>query len=114
MHSLSLLVRGTGLWGRSVLIFAEKLSSKLGDRLVMVAALDEEEPLLYESNVLVVVRERDEGVVSEVLRAKREVEREFGERVSISPLITTPDDPIVEAFMEEAGQVRRFERREGR
>ncbi len=112
MHSLSLLVRGTGLWGRSVLLFAEKLSSRLGDRLVMVAALDEEEPLLYESNVLVVVRERDEGVVSEVLRVKREVERELGERVTISPLITTPDDPAVEAFLEEAGSVRRFERKE--
>ncbi len=110
MHSLSLLVRGTGLWGRSVLLFAERLSSRLDDNLIMVAALEEEEPLLYESNVLVVVKERKEDVVAEVLKAKREVEIEFGERVTISPLITTPEDPAIEAFLDEANLVRRFER----
>ncbi len=113
MNSLSLLVRGAGLWRRSALLFAEKLSSRLGDRLVLVAALEDEEPLVYESNILVVVKDRNEEVVSEVLRAKREVEKELGERVTISPLITTPDDPAIEAFLEEASLVKRFERREG-
>ncbi|MDK2372773.1 MAG: hypothetical protein QI197_05290 [Candidatus Korarchaeota archaeon] len=44
----------------------------------MVAALDEEEPLLYESGALVVVR----GGMSVWSRRcwKREVEREFGRR----------------------------------
>ncbi|GEM_PF-6452630 len=78
----------------------------------MSAALDEEEPLFYESDVLVVMRE---GMSAWSRRCwKREVERKSSEKNTISPLITTPDDPAVEAFIEKAGLGRGFERREGR
>ncbi|MGC9104433.1 MAG: hypothetical protein ACP5JF_06555 [Candidatus Methanodesulfokora sp.] len=106
MHSPD---RGANPWERSILILAEKLSSRLGGNLLMIAALEEEEPLLYESNVLVVVRERREEIIDEVIRAKREAEKELGEVVTISPLIVTQGDPAIDIFLKASSFVKKFE-----
>ncbi|MGC8933523.1 MAG: hypothetical protein ACP5LQ_09605, partial [Candidatus Methanodesulfokora sp.] len=96
-------------WRKAVEILESKLSSRLGEDLLMIAALEEEEPLIYESNVLVVVRERREDIIDEVIRAKREAEKEMGDVVTISPLIVTQGDPAIDIFLKATSLVKKFE-----
>ncbi|MDT7895822.1 MAG: hypothetical protein RQ855_06420, partial [Desulfurococcales archaeon] len=54
---------------------------------------------VYESNVLVIVRSKDPEVVREILRIKRDVEREYGDKIVISPFIAREDEvSIISAF----------------
>jgi NifB/MoaA-like Fe-S oxidoreductase len=62
--------------------------------LVALIALNEEEEV-YESNVLVIVRNKDSETVKEILRIKREVEREYGEKIVISPFIAREDEASI-------------------
>ncbi len=71
--------------------------------MVGLVALQLEEPLVYDSNVLIILRERSLDDVKEVLNVKREVERELKEGVTISPLITTSEDKeLIEKFLVQA------------
>lgn len=62
--------------------------------------LNEEEEV-YESNVLVIVRNKDPETMKEILRIKREVEREYEEKIIISPFIVKEDEAsMINAFLE--------------
>nr|MDO8090293.1 hypothetical protein [Candidatus Sigynarchaeota archaeon] len=65
-----ILFDGDPEWARLVNLFAQLLYLQLGDRLVSVIALPREDDLLYESNVLVVVREVGAEVDGRIIRAK--------------------------------------------
>ena len=105
------LIELSTIWGRAFYRLVSLLLKLLDKDLLMVAALSSEEPLLYEGNVLIVVRERRPELIARILELKREVEREFSDRITISPIIATPEDTIVERFMALEG--RGFERSEG-
>ncbi len=85
-------------WGIALSKFYSRLSESLGRCFVALIALDEEEEV-YESNVLVIVRSKDPEVVREILRIKRDVEREYGDKIVISPFIAREDEvSIISAF----------------
>jgi len=85
-------------WGIALSKFYSRLSESLGRGFVALIALDEEEEV-YESNVLVIVRSKDPEVVREILRIKRDVEREYGDKIVISPFIAREDEvSIISAF----------------
>jgi predicted secreted protein len=87
------------LWGKAVVRFLNLLRDSLHDSLLMVISTSAEYPLIYDSNVLVVVEDDCIDVVKRVLRVKREVEREFNDEVSINPLIATRrEERIINAF----------------
>jgi hypothetical protein len=68
--------------------------------LVALIDLNEEEEV-YESNVLVIVRNKDPETMKEILRIKREVEREYEEKIIISPFIVKEDEAsMINAFLE--------------
>nr|MDO8061876.1 hypothetical protein [Candidatus Freyrarchaeum guaymaensis] len=84
---------GGDKWMQLLNVFSRRLRASLGDRLVSVIALPREDELLYESNVLVVVREGGEDVVREVVRAKWMAEEEVDAGdMSINFLTCTPKD----------------------
>jgi len=87
------------LWGRAVVKFLNLLRDSLHDSLLMVISTSAEYPLIYDSNVLVVVEDDSIDVVKRVLKAKRDVEKEFNDEISINPLITTrKEERIINAF----------------
>jgi len=68
--------------------------------LVALIDLNEEEEV-YESNVLVIVRNKDPETMKEILWIKREVEREYEEKIIISPFIVKEDEAsMINAFLE--------------
>jgi hypothetical protein len=85
-------------WGEAVSKLAKLLIDDLKGNLIGIVALSVEEPLVYDSNVLVVLRERRVEDVFKILRLKREVEREYGDEVVISPFITVEGDELIEKF----------------
>lgn len=84
---------GVPEWAKLVNLFAQLLYSQLGELLVSVIALPREEDLLYESNVLVVVKE-EEGVDEKIVKAKWEAEDEVGGDLSISYITCTPEEKV--------------------
>jgi hypothetical protein len=93
---------GVPEWARLVNLFAQLLYSQLGDRLVSVIALPREEDLLYESNVLVVVR-GEEGVEEKIVQAKWEAEDEMGGNLSINYITCTPEEKVFSTAFEREG-----------
>jgi len=93
-------------WGEAVSKLAKLLIDELKGNLIGIVALSVEEPLVYDSNVLVVLRERRVEDVFKILRLKREVEREYGDEVVISPFITVEGDELIEKFLMHAGIVK--------
>jgi len=93
---------GAPEWARLVNLFAQLLYSQLGDRLVSVIALPREEDLLYESNVLVVVR-GEEGVEEKIVQAKWEAEDEMGGNLSINYITCTPEEKVFSTAFEREG-----------
>jgi len=91
------------MWGAAISKFYLRLSEKLGSVFTALLALDEGSEV-YESNVLVIVRSKDLETVREILRIKREVEREYGDRVVISPYIAREDEEDVIKTFQRASQ----------
>ena len=86
------------VWGQAFYLLAQRLIEKLGHLLVSLVAMPDEGSMAYESNVLVVLKKAGVEEIRKVLRVKREVELMFGDKVNISPFITTPDDEVVEKY----------------
>ena len=91
------------MWGAAISKFYLRLSEKLGSVFTALLALDEGSEV-YESNVLVIVRSKDLETVRKILRIKREVEREYGDRVVISPYIAREDEEDVIKTFQRASQ----------
>ena len=89
-----ILFDGDPEWARLVNLFAQLLYLQLGDRLVSVIALPREDDLLYESNVLVVVREVGAEVDGRIIRAKWRAEDEVGGDLSINFIACTPEEKV--------------------
>ncbi|WP_232474023.1 hypothetical protein [Sulfolobus acidocaldarius] len=66
-----------GDWGKALFKFSESLVNKLGDNLVMIIGLENEDELVYDSNVLVVVRSKDDETVREIARTALEVNAKY-------------------------------------
>jgi len=64
-------------WGEAVSKLAKLLIDELKGNLIGIVALSEE-PLVYDSNVLVVLRERRVEDVFKILRLKRELKGSMG------------------------------------
>jgi hypothetical protein len=65
-------------WGEAVSKLAKLLIDELKGNLIGIVALSVEEPLVYDSNVLVVLRERRVEDVFKILRLKRELKGSMG------------------------------------
>lgn len=89
-----ILFTGVPEWARLVNLFAQLLYSQLSDRLVSIIALPREEDLLYESNVLVVVKEVGEEVDRKIIQAKWKAEDELGGELSINFITCTPEEKV--------------------
>jgi len=75
-----------------------KFSARLREAGYAIKVLIPEEEV-YESNVLIIVRSKDPEVVREILKIKRDVEREYGDKIVISPFIAREDEvSIISAF----------------
>ncbi len=95
-------------WSGEDLKFASRLSEALGGRLVRVVALPDPEAEVYQSNVLVVLREVRPGDFELVARLASEV----GER--INPLLASEgEEDVLELFMAAGGRVLIGQGREG-
>ncbi|MEZ0290676.1 MAG: hypothetical protein ABWJ42_06270 [Sulfolobales archaeon] len=85
-------------WDLALSKFFLKLQDTLKSNLVGIVFPASE---IYESNVLVIVRRRDLDVISEIVRIAFEIEREFGDRVSINPYIALEsEDLVIKTFKE--------------
>ncbi len=91
------------VWGVAISKFYLRLSERLGNAFTALLALDEWSEV-YESNVLVIVRSKDLETVKEILRIKREVEKEYGDKVVISPYIAREDEENVIKTFQRASQ----------
>ena len=83
-------------WASAITEFFERVKEELGDDLLEVVAAPDEEAMVYDSNVLVIVRRNSAEVRHTVVRAETEVERIYG--VSISPLIVS-DRKLADNFV---------------
>ncbi len=77
--------RASDSWLRLVRKFEEILRDRLGDNLVRIIARSSPDDLVYESNVLVVVRRADLSTVREVSRAALDAMEQTGLE-GISPM----------------------------
>jgi len=64
-------------WSYAVTVFLHALMEKFGEGLSAFIALREQEQVVYDSNVLVVLRDLSLESIREVIRIKREVEKLF-------------------------------------
>ncbi len=79
--------------------FKEELLRRFNGGILKIVALYSPKDRLYDSNVLVVVKEDDAGVVEGVIEAALEAEREMGLEGVISPLVVGPEERrIIEGF----------------
>nr|MDO8081765.1 hypothetical protein [Candidatus Freyarchaeota archaeon] len=92
-------------WARLVNLFADRCYKQLGDRLVSVIALSREDEQLYESNVLVVVRDDGKDVTEKIIQAKWMAEEDAGvkENLSINFLTCTPKEKVFSSAFEREG-----------
>ena len=98
-----ILFDGDPEWARLVNLFAQLLYHQLGDRLVSVIVLPREDDQLYESNVLVVVREVGAEVDGRIIRAKWRAEDEVGGDLSINFITCTPEEKVFLTAFEREG-----------
>ena len=89
--------RASDSWLRLVRKFEEILRDRLGDNLVRIIARSSPDDLVYESNVLVVVRRADLDTVRKVSRAALDAMEQTGLE-GISPMTVREGDPIEGAF----------------
>jgi hypothetical protein len=52
-------------WGRALYEFAKTLKEELGDELLMIIGLDEND-LIYDSNVLIVVKNKNDEIIKKM------------------------------------------------
>jgi hypothetical protein len=87
------------MWGVAISKFYLRLSERLGDVFTALLALDERSEI-YESNVLVIVKDRSFDVVREIVRIKREIEKEYEDKIVISPFIAREDEEdVIKTFI---------------
>jgi hypothetical protein len=87
------------IWNYLVLQYLQELVKKFEDKLIGFVALDEQEQNVYESNVLIVLKEINTEYIKEILRIKREVEKKFEDKAVISPYIATEEEKdVIETF----------------
>jgi len=99
-------------WSYAVTVFLHALMEKFGEGLSAFIALREQEQVVYDSNVLVVLRDLSLESIREVIRIKREVEKLFRGEVIISPYIAKEgeEENVVEAFIKSASEPKGEER----
>ncbi|BCU71089.1 hypothetical protein [Stygiolobus caldivivus] len=84
-------------WDSALFEFTRLLREKLGDNLVMIVGLDEND-VVYDSNVLVVVREKSDSLIMSVAEIALQVNSKY--ECSINFRISTVEDTqTIEAFM---------------
>jgi ribosome biogenesis GTPase A len=91
------------MWGAAVSKFYLRLSERLGGVFTALLALDERYEI-YESNILIIVRKKDLETVREIMRIKREIEREYEDKIVISPYIAREDEEDVIKTFQRASQ----------
>jgi hypothetical protein len=91
------------MWGAAVSKFYLRLSERLGDVFTALLAFDEKYEI-YESNILIIVRKKDLETVREIMRIKREIEREYEDKIIISPYIAREDEEDVIKTFQRASQ----------
>ncbi len=79
----------TSEWSHAVSVFACELREELGGVVVAVAASPGEDVMVYDSNVLVVLRGGGLEERWRVLEVARRVEEKFNGKIGINPLIVT-------------------------
>jgi hypothetical protein len=88
------------IWNYLILQYLQELVKKFEDKLIGFVALDEQEQNVYESNVLIVLKEINTEYIKEILRIKREVEKKFEDKAVISPYIATEEEKdVIETFL---------------
>ena len=86
-------------WIKLVEKLKTKLLKRFNGEVLKIVALYSPEDRLYDSNVLVVVREDSAEVVEGVIKAALEAEEEMGLEGVISPLVVGPEERrIIEGF----------------
>lgn len=73
-------------WDRAVAEFIARIASAPGGDIVGIIALSENAEV-YNSNVPIIVRNKDPVVISKIISTKRVVERRFDDRILISPFV---------------------------
>jgi hypothetical protein len=59
-------------WGRALYEFAKTLKDELGEELLMIIGLDEND-LIYDSNVLIVVKNKNDEIIRKIAKVTLEV-----------------------------------------
>jgi ribosome biogenesis GTPase A len=91
------------MWGAAISKFYLRLSERLGSVFTALLAFDEKYEI-YESNILIIVRKKDLETVREIIRIKREIEREYEDKIVISPYIAREDEEDVIKTFQRASQ----------
>lgn len=68
-------------WGRALYDFTRMLRDELREELIMIIGLEEDD-LVYDRNVLVVVRSKTDDVIRRIARVALEVNREYGASIN--------------------------------
>ncbi|MDK2372937.1 MAG: hypothetical protein QI197_06120 [Candidatus Korarchaeota archaeon] len=85
-------------WREMLSIFLLELERIPG--VLKLIALPSPDDRIYESNVLVVVREYSYELVLRIMEAAVRAERRAGVHGILSPTVATPDEPVVSEFEE--------------
>lgn len=90
-------------WDRAVAEFIARIASAPGGDIVGIIALSESAEV-YNSNVPIIVRNKDPVVISKIISTKRVVERRFDDRILISPFVAGEEDERITRAFEEASR----------
>ncbi|MDT7891958.1 MAG: hypothetical protein RQ952_04370 [Thermoproteota archaeon] len=84
-------------WGRALYEFADRLRNELGNDLIMIIGLGEDD-LIYDSNVLVVVRNKKDEIIKRVAKIALEINSKY--KCSINFYITNENDKnTIDSFL---------------
>jgi hypothetical protein len=84
-------------WGRALYEFTKTLKNELGEELLMIIGLDEND-LIYDSNVLIVVKNKNDEIIRKIAKVTLEVNSKY--TCSINFYVVNEDNKdIINSFL---------------
>jgi len=93
------LILSDTMWHNMIIDLYVELRSSLKENFLALLSAPHEDFSVFDSNVLIVVKKREPEIVSKILEIVDRINEKYGDKISISPLITTENDSLTRIFM---------------
>jgi len=93
------IILSESAWHNVIVDLYIELRSSLKENFLALLSAPRDNFLVFDSNVLIVVKERRPEIVEKILEIVDRISEKYGNIVSISPLITTREDSLTRRFM---------------